>query len=44
MVNSWFSLEQKSINQSGVWGRGCDKAEISEEKPFSLNEGKAFSE
>ena len=29
---------------NGVWERGCDEAEISEESAFSLNEGKAFSE
>ena len=32
------------LDWNGVWGRGCNEAEISEERAFAVNEGKAFSE
>ena len=37
-------INENSQDWSGVWGRGCDEAKISEEKRLSLNEGRAFSE
>ena len=40
------AMASKPFNWSRVWGRGCDEAEISEEKrsTFSLKEGQAFIE
>ena len=38
-VNVWSHALEASVS-----GRGCDEADISEEKRFSLKEGEAFSE
>ena len=41
---SFKTISMYAHNWNGVWGRGCDEADVSEKKALSLNEGKAFSE